>query len=163
VFKSCNYTGADGVLMLSDQRDIDTALFTAYWGEETHVVGKVTNVAISVTTAVKPFYGLGSRLPTLRVGNIAIFGSVERAYINGALLNLMLGGYANGQEKAGFQIPTFNMQLNLDSLMPEGDEVSSVLTAYGVYFDTWQLAVPEDDFLLERLTFKAQRLAVADK
>jgi hypothetical protein len=54
------------------------------------------------------------------------------------------------------------MKLILDNLMPAGDEGNSVLTVYGVIFDTWQAALPEDDFMLERLTFKARRLAITD-
>jgi hypothetical protein len=46
--------------------------------------------------------------------------------------------------------------------MPAGDEGNSVLTMYGVIFDTWQTMLPEDDFMLEKLSFKARRLAVAD-
>ncbi len=162
MYNSRNYSGTDGQLVLSDPDGIDAAAFTAYWGE-TGIVGRVTNVAIAVRTEVKPFYELGSRsAKELRAGNIAICGSVERAYINGALLKLMLGSYAESEEAAGFKIPSFNMKLILDNLMPAGDEGNSVLTVYGVIFDSWNAALPEDDFMLERLTFKARRVAITD-
>jgi hypothetical protein len=162
VFNSHTYCGTDGSLILSDPDGLDAAVFTGYWGE-TGVVGRVTNVSIAVTTEVKPFYELGSRAPKeLRTGNIAISGTVERAYINGALLKLMLGQYADSEEQAGYKIPSFNMKLILDNLMPAGDEGNSVLTLYGVIFETWQANLPEDNFMLERLSFKAKRLAVTD-
>jgi hypothetical protein len=37
-----------------------------------------------------------------------------------------------------------------------------VLTIYGAIFDSWSLRVPEDDFVLEQLTFQAKRISVAD-
>jgi len=127
------------------------------------VVGRVTNVSLAVTTDIKPFYELGSRsAKELRAGNIAISGTVERAYLNGALLKLMLGQYSDSEEAVGFTIPSFDMKLILDNLMPAGDEGNSVLTVYGVIFDTWQTLLPEDNFMLEKLSFKARRLAVAD-
>jgi hypothetical protein len=162
VFNSRNFCGTDGTLVVSDPDGLDAAVFTGYWGES-GVVGRVTNVSISVTTEVKPFYELGSRsAKELRTGNIAIAGTVERAYLNGALLKLMLGQYSASEEAAGFTIPSFNMKLILDNLLPAGDEGNSVLTVYGVIFDTWQTALPEDDFMLEKLSFKARRLAIAD-
>lgn len=161
MFNSRNYSGTDGQLVLSPDR-LDPDYFTGYWGDQ-GVVGRVTNVAIAVSTEIKPFYELGSRsAKELRAGNIAISGSVERAYINGALVKLMLGAYAENEESPGFTIPNFDMKLILDNLMPAGDDGNSVLTVYGVVFDTWQAALPEDDFMLERLTFKARRLAIAD-
>jgi hypothetical protein len=162
VFNSRNFCGTDGTLVLSDPVGLDTAVFTGYWGES-GVVGRVVNVSIAVSTEVKPFYELGSRAAKeLRAGNIAITGTVERAYLNGALLTLMLGQYATNEEAAGFTIPSFDMKLILDNLMPAGDEGNSVLTVYGVIFDSWQTALPEDDFMLEKLSFKARRIAITD-
>lgn len=162
MLNSRNFCGTDGTLVLSDPDGLDTAVFTELWGES-GVVGRVVNVSIAVTTEVKAFYELGSRsAKELRAGNITISGTVERAYLNGALLKLMLGQYAESEEAVGFRIPSFNMKLILDNLMPPGDEGNSVLTVYGVIFDTWQTALPEDDFMLEKLSFKARRLAIAD-
>jgi hypothetical protein len=55
------------------------------------------------------------------------------------------------------------MKLALDNLAPAGEEGNSILTVFGVMFDTWQVSLPEDDFMLERLTFKARRIQVEDK
>ncbi len=162
MFNSRSFCGTDGTLVLSDPVGLDPAVFTGYWGES-GIVGRVTNVSIAVSTEVKPFYELGSRsAKELRAGNIAISGTVERAYLNGALLTLMLGQYATNEEATGFTIPSFDMKVILDNLMPAGDEGNSVLTVYGVIFDSWQTALPEDDFMLEKLSFKARRLAIAD-
>jgi hypothetical protein len=162
MFNSHTYFGTDGSLVFSDQKGLDPAVFTKYYGEN-GVVGRVTGVTVSVTTAIKAWYEIGSRAAKeLRTGNIAIAGTIDRAYINGALLKLMLGQYAESEEATGFLIPTFNMKLIVDNLMPPGDPGNSILNLFGVMFDSWQVSLPEDDFMLEHLSYKARRIAVAD-
>jgi hypothetical protein len=159
-FNANTYYGTDGTLALSDVDGFDG--FASYFGEG-GAVGRVTNVTIAVTTEVKAFHELGSRAPKeLRAGNFSISGTVERAYINGAMLKVMLGDYAEKEEAAGFKIPSFNMKIILDNLKPPGDEGNSVLTVYGAIFDTWVFRLPEDDFVLDKLSFKAKRISVAD-
>lgn len=162
MFNTDTFFGTDGILTLSDPDSFDADTFAEYFGEA-GVVGRLTNVTLSVTTDVKPFYELGSRAPKdLRAGNIAINGTVERAYINGALLKLMLGQYAQDEETGIFPIPSFNMKLLLDNLKPEGDEGNNILTVFGAVFNTWQFNFPEDDFVLEKLSFKARRVTTED-
>jgi hypothetical protein len=156
------YFGTDGSLSVSDPDGLEADVFGEYFGES-GAVARVTGVALAVSTDIHTFYELGTRLPSeLRAGNISIQGSVDRAYVNGALLHLMLGPYAIGDEAPGMKVPTFNMKLILDNLRPAGDEGNSVLTVYGVIFDNWQWKLPEEDFALEKLTFKARRVAVSD-
>lgn len=155
------FAGCDGSLTLSDPDGFDA--FGDYFGED-GLVGRVTGVALQVTTEVRPFHEVGRRLPKeLRAGNIAIGGTVSRAYINGALVKLMLGAYADSDDTPGLKIPKFNMKIILDNLQPAGDAGNAILTVFGVIFDTWRFDLPEDDFVLERLSFKAQRLAIEDK
>jgi hypothetical protein len=162
MLNSYTYFGTDGSLTVSDPDGLETDAFTQYFGES-GAVARVVNVGVSVTTDVHAFYEIGQRLPSeLRAGNIAISGTVERAYVNGALLRLMLGQYAVAEETPGLKVPTFNMKLILDNLRPAGEDGNSVLTLYGVVFQSWQWNLPEADFALERLAFKARRLAVAD-
>jgi hypothetical protein len=156
------YFGTDGVLLVSDPKDFEQDSFTLLFGDSGQLA-RVTNVSVYVTTEVVAFHQLGSRAPKeLRAGNITISGTVERAYINGALMRLMLGQYAENEEVAGYAIPAFNMKLILDNLVPAGDEGNSILTLYGVMFDTWQVHLPENDFMMEKLGFKALRIAVTD-
>lgn len=149
------YFGSDGSLVVSEHPDATE--YTIYFGEN-GVVGRVMGVSVIVTTEIKAHYEIGSRAPKeLRAGNIAIAGAVERVYINGAMLKLMLGEFATIDKTAGFVIPTFTMKLILDNSLG-----SSSLDLHGVMFDTWQVHLPEDDFMLEKLTFKAKRIAVTD-
>jgi hypothetical protein len=162
VFNANVYSGADGSLALSDPEGIDAEVFGKYFGESGQV-GRVTNVSIAVTTQVRAFHEMGSHATKeLRAGNTQVSGTVERAYINGALLRLMLGKNATDEEAAPFKMPSFNMKVILDNLQPEGDPGNSVLTLYGVIFDSWQFNLPEDDFVLERASFRARRLSVSD-
>ena len=162
MFNTNVYSGADGTLTVSEADGIDADVFGKYFGESGQV-GRVTNVSISVSTQVKAFHEMGSHSTReLRAGNQVISGSVERAYINGALMRLMLGKNATDEESAPIKVPTFSLKVILDNLQPEGDPGNSVLTLYGVIFDTWNFSLPEDDFVLERLTFRARRISVAD-
>ncbi len=165
MFNTHTYHGADGVLTVSDAADFDAETLTGYF-DEAGVVGRLTNVVFRVDTEIKPFYEIGSRSPKeLRAGNISIGGTVERAYINGALLKLLLGRYvADPEPETGtFPAPTFAMTVTLDNLQPEGEEGNNVVKAIGVKFNSWQTHLPEDDFVLEKLSFKALRITVEDK
>jgi hypothetical protein len=156
------YAGTDGTLALSNPVGVEEEAWGTYFGEAGEV-GRVTNVAINVATVVRPFHELGSHMPReLRVGAVTIDGTIERAYINGAMLTLMLGKYATDEEKSALKIPSFDMKIILDNLSPEGDKGNSLLTVYGMTFDRWQFSLRFDDFVLENVGFKARRLAVTD-
>src|SRR5216683_183354 len=160
MFNTNTFYGTDGALSLSDVDGFGD--FAKYFGDS-GTVGRVTNISLAVSTEVKAFHELGLRSPReLRAGNLYISGSVERAYINGSLLKVMLGQYAEAEEAAGFKIPTFNMKIILDNVRPPGDPGTSLVTVYGVIFDNWQFSLPEDSFVLEKATFKARRIAIKD-
>lgn len=163
MLNTSTYHGVDGVLTLSDPDGVTPDVFTSYFGEG-GIVGRVTNIALSVSTVVKPFHEIGSHAPKeLRAGNISIEGTVERAFINGAFLKLMLGPYSESEEGGTpFKMPQFNMKIALDNQKPIGDEGNNILTVYGVMFDVWQFNLPEDDFVLEKAHFRARRITVED-
>jgi hypothetical protein len=162
VFNTNVYSGTDGTLTLSNPVGIEEEAWGNYFGEVAEV-GRVTNVAISVNTAIRAFHELGSHLPReLRAGSVSIEGTIDRAYINGAMLTLMLGKASSDEEKAQLKIPSFDMKIALDNLTPEGDNGNSLLTVYGVMFDRWRFTLTQDDFVLENLAFKARRVAILD-
>jgi hypothetical protein len=163
VLNTTTYFGTDGTLVISGPHDFDADAFAALLPQDGQVA-RVVNVTLALTTDIKPFHEMGARYPSeLRAGNITISGTVERAYINGALLRLMIGQYAIEPESAGLPIPSFTMKVAVDNLAPAGEDGNSILTVYGLMFDSWQVNLPEDDFMLERLTFKARRIQVQDK
>lgn len=164
MFNTKTFFGTDGIMTLSQPPNgADPSPITSYFGE-TGVVGRLKNISITIRTEIKPFHELGSRAPKeLRAGNINISGMVERAHINGAMLKLMLGEYASGEETQAFKAPKFDVRLELNNLQGKAEgEGNSILTLLGVMFDTWQFSLPEDDFVLERLTFQAHRITSED-
>src|SRR6185436_14445101 len=102
-------SGMDGELTLATPDELAAGIAGQYF-EEGNAVGRVLGVTIAVTTDLRAFHELGARETSeIRAGNVHVSGSVERAYINGALLSLMLGPYATGTETNEFRIPTFDM------------------------------------------------------
>jgi len=125
-------------------------------------IGRATGVTVQVTSDMKPFHELGQRYATeLRPGNVNITGSIGRAHVNGALLKLMLGDGAGGTRPAGaFVSPTFNLSLRVENAAFPGN--TATVTVHGVKLDSWSYDLPEDDFVLEQVTFKALWISAAD-
>ncbi|NDJ18997.1 hypothetical protein [Myxacorys almedinensis] len=126
-------------------------------------VGRATSVEVYVQTDLELFHEIGKRHPAaLRPGNINIFGKVGRAYINGALLRLLLGkGALVAREQEPYPQPSFNLLLDLKD--PAVPDTSSTLTIHGVKFENWAYSLPEDDFVMESVTFKGLFITVEDK
>jgi hypothetical protein len=125
-------------------------------------VGRATSVEVFINTELEQFHEIGKRHPAaLRPGNINISGRVGRAYINGALLRLLLGkGALVEREAEPYAQPSFNMMLNLTD--PAQPATSSTLTIHGVKFENWAYSLPEDDFVMESVTFKGMFITVED-
>lgn len=160
------FTGADATLVLAvddntvAEGKLADALLSEY--ELSSVVGELKDVRILVETEVRPYHAIGQRHASqLRTGNITVSGSAERAHINGALVKLLLGdGAASPPPNGAIVQPTFNLVLNLKN--PALPENSSKLVLYGVKFDSWKFSLPEDDFVMEEVTFQALRMTQED-
>lgn len=159
------YTGMDGAITVAvDDADsvagqAASAVADAF---ELAPIGRATDVTVRVTSAMRPFHEIGQRYATeLRPGNVNVEGTIGRAHVNGALLRLMLGDAAAGSRPQGaFVSPTFNLSLVLENPAKPGQRSS--LTVHGVKLDGWSYTMPEDDFLLEEVSFKAMWIAVED-
>lgn len=157
------FTGLDGA--------ITVAVETGVEGDAAKVVndtygltpiGRATGVTIDVLADIRPFHEMGQRYATeLRSGNVDITGTIGRAHINGALLKLMLGDGAGGTRPAGtFVSPTFNLSLRMENSAFPGN--ASTVSVHGVKLDHWSFAMPEDDFVMEQVAFKALWIGVED-
>jgi hypothetical protein len=126
-------------------------------------VGRATNVMVQVETELELFHEIGKRHPAaLRPGNINISGKIDRAYINGALLRLLLGKGAQPEREAEpYPQPSFKLMLDLKD--PAVPGTSSTVTIHGVKFENWGYDLPEDDFVMEAATFKGLFITVEDK
>ena len=126
-------------------------------------VGRATGVEVAVQTELNEYHEIGKRhAAQLRPGNIHVSGSINRAYINGALLRLLLGkGAVPEREAEPYPQPSFNLQLRVED--PATPGVASTLTVHGVKLNNWAYQLPEDDFVMESVTFKALFVTVEDQ
>lgn len=124
-------------------------------------IGRVTGVTVRVESDVKPFHELGQRIATeLRPGNVDVEGTIERAFVNGALLKLMLGDAATSRPAGTFLSPSFNLSLRLEN--PSVADETATVTVMGVKLNEWSYDLPEDDFVMESLSFRALWVKVED-
>jgi hypothetical protein len=156
------YTGADGSITLSTCLGIEGRSAQDVIDDyEMLSIGKAQDVRIEVHSEVRPFHELGSRFPTeLRSGSVAIRGSIGRAYINGAMLKLLLGQAASQRQASGWVQPAFNMSLVVQS--PDNPGVHNTLTLHDVKIENWTYSMPEGDFVLESVDFQALYISVRE-
>jgi hypothetical protein len=150
------YTGMDGAISVAVDSGVEGEAASAVADEFGMTpIGRATNVSVEVNSALRPFHEIGQRYPTeLRPGNVDVSGTIGRAHINGALLRLMLGEGGDGTRPAGaFVSPTFNLSLLHENPALPGN--SSTVTIHGVKIDSWSYEMPEDDFVMEAVSFKA--------
>ncbi len=160
------FTGTNGALMLvqgegTEGADANTILNDTY--NEVNEIGRVTNVEVCVQTNLQEFHEVGQRhAVSLQPGDIYISGTIGRAYINGALLHLLLGRGAllNNVEEPYVQ-PALEMSVVLDDPAVPGNR--AILHLNGVKFQNWAYSLPEDDFVMENVAFKALRIRVQDE
>ena len=124
-------------------------------------VGRVQSVRVEVRSDVKVFNEMGSRYPTqLRPGNVTITGTIGRAFINGALLKLLLGDAATSRPAASWTQPAFNLTLVVQN--PTQPDNPSTIQLNDVKIEDWVFDMPEDDFVMESLSFQAGYMTGAD-
>jgi len=157
------YTGADGSITLSAPQDNEGQLAQAVIeGSQLVSVGRATGVTVEVQSAVRPFHEIGQRYASeLRPGNISIRGTINRAYLNGALLKLMLGEAADSRPARSWAQPSFNITLMAENAALPG--VRSAITLHQVKLEQWGYTMPEDDFIMETASFQALYMTVADE
>jgi len=158
------YTGSNGTLTLADEDTPEGKAAKAVQDTyELQTVGRVTDVEVSVRTALEEFHEIGRRQPTsLHPGDVHISGKVGRAYMNGSLLFLLMGAGASPSNIAEPYVqPTFNMSITLNDPAVPGNSAS--LELKGVKFQNWSYLLPEEDFVMENLTFLALAIRVVDK
>jgi hypothetical protein len=159
------FTGADGSITLAPvtpgaEGEKAKGIVDSYFPNGS-AVGRAQNVRVEVRAEVRPYHEIGARFATeLRSGNVTIRGSIGRAYINGALLKLLLGDAAT-QLLGSWAQPAFN--ITLLAANAAAPDVTSTVTLQDVKFDSWVYDLPEDDFLMESVTFQARYLTVEDK
>jgi hypothetical protein len=159
------YTGANGTLVLNGGDGAEGADASAILDLPAYSifdVGRVTNVELYVETELEEFHEIGRRhAVSLHPGNIHVRGKVGHAYINGALLYLLLGrGALPNTTNEPYVQPALTMNVSMQDPAIPGKRL--LLDIYGVQFQNWSFALPEDDFVMENVSFKALRINVRD-
>ncbi len=158
------YRGSDGTISVAVGEGTEGELAGAVAEEYALTpVGRATGVTIKVENELRPFHELGQRFATeLRPGNLNVYGSIDRAYINGALLKLMLGSEAATSRPAtSFASPAFNLSVRVEN--PALPDNASTVTVMGAKIEEWNFALPEDEFVMEQVTFRALWVKVEDE
>jgi len=124
-------------------------------------IGRATGVTVKVTNDVQPFHELGQRFATeIRSGNVNVSGTIDRAYVNGGLLRLMLSDGADSRPSGTFTSPTFNLTMQLKN--PALPNNATTVTIMGVQLSDWSYQVPENEFVLEQVGFRALWVKLED-
>jgi hypothetical protein len=155
------FTGADGALLLSSpdgaEGEAAQAIIDA---NELVTVGRVQDVRIEVHSEIRAFHEIGQRYASqLRPGNVSISGTIGRAFVNGAMLGLLLGEAAQGRPGGNWVQPAFNMTVRVAN--PTTNAVNT-LTLHDVKLSNWVYQLPEDDFVLENASFQALYITTED-
>lgn len=157
------FTGADGSITLAGPQTDEGAkaqeIVDAY---QLTPIGRATDVRVEVSSEIKAFHELGQRYATeLRPGNVNVRGTIGRAFINGALLKLLLGEAATSRPAGSWVQPAFNITLLLENAARPGTR--STLTIHEAKFSSWSYGIPEDDFVMEAAAFQALYISVQDE
>jgi hypothetical protein len=157
------FRGSDATLVLAvdDSSTVEGGLANDLISEYdlSNVVGRLQNVRVNVQNELKPYHEIGKRFPTeLRPGNLNISGFAERAHINGALVRLLLGdGAKSPPPNEAIAQPSFNIVISFKN--PAVPDDSNKLVLFGVKFESWSFTLPEDDFVMESVNFRALRIS----
>ena len=121
-------------------------------------VGRVTGVTVQVSSAIRPFHEIGQRYASeLRSGNVSVSGHIDRAWLNGALLRLLLGEAADQRPRASWVHPAFNITLMAENAANPGTK--SIVTLHDVKLEQWNLSMHEDDFVMEGADYQEQNVS----
>ena len=155
------YTGADGALLLSAPQTREGEVAQAVLDQhELTAVGRVQDVRVEVTSDVRAYHEIGQRYASqLRPGNVNVRGTVGRAYVNGAMIGLMLGEAQQGRPVGNWMQPALNITLRL---VNASSQSVNTLTLHDVKLDTWVYTLPEDEFVMEKVGFQALYVTVTE-
>lgn len=154
--------GSTATLQFASRDSPAGLLGTKIFNDEYNIatVGRVTGVEIRINTELEVFHQIGTRQPIEVVpGNINISGSIDRAYMNGALMRMLLGRVAgSGENEDDIPLelqPNFNLVLTMHDPREDNATKGTRITVSAVRFDDWTFTLPEDDFVMENISFKA--------
>ena len=160
------FRGSDATLVLAvdDNSSVEGGLADGLINEYdfSNIVGRLRNVEIQVKNELRPYHEIGKRFAAeLRPGNINVYGKAERAHINGAMIKLLLGdGATSPPPNEAIAQPSFNIVLSLRN--PALPDNGTKIVVFGVKFESWNFVLPEDDFVMESVSFRGLRITTEE-
>lgn len=159
------YKGENGQLVIvpADTIDSETIIQNpAFEMADMAVVGRVKDVEVCIHTDLEEFHEIGRRHPvSLHPGNIYISGTIGRAFVNGALLTLLMGrGARQGASGEPFAQPRMVLVLNHSD--PVVTDKIATLKIYDVMFANWNYKMTDEEFVMEKVSFKALFMLTED-
>jgi hypothetical protein len=128
------FRGSDGAIMLAVDAGAEGDLAKGVIEAFSLTpVGRATNVEVRVDSDLRPFHEL----------------------------KLLLGDAAASRPAGTFLNPSFNIALRLEN--PAKPGAASTVTVHGAKLEHWSYGIPEDDFVMERVNFKALWVSVEDE
>ena len=113
----------------------------------TTVIGVAESSSVEIATGLEPYYEIGSRTPaTLAAGNQEVTGSLSKAWINTAYLNLVTGTGA---------LTSFTLVFKASTATG-----APWVYCYNCKFESGSLDIPQDGVLMEDYDFRALSVAV---
>ncbi len=76
------------------------------------------------------------------------------------MLKLLLGEASTSRPALSWAQPSFNITMMVENAA--NPDVNNNVTLHGVKLDSWNYNMPEDDFLMESISFQALYMTVAD-
>jgi hypothetical protein len=145
------FSSSDGILNLLTQNET----MQNRLANHLTTVGRVSNIEVKIESPTQVVYERGRRYTSnTNIERMEITGSINKVYINGALLKILLG--------TGEHIPKFKESHPAPIFCIEVEEKEAI-TLCNVEFQNWNPNIPEDDFVLENLSFKARSFVIGDE
>lgn len=120
----------------------DEAIRVDYTGDTPATVGKARSVSVEVTRSSETVYEIGSSDPAcIKEGRKEITGSIEHMYVSDAFYDAI--------QPERPKTPSFTLKAKI------GTTPDKTITLSGVKLESWSLDVPQDDYLVESVDYKA--------
>jgi hypothetical protein len=146
------FSSSDGILELLTQNETTQNRLANHLT----IVGRVNDIDVKIESPTQVIYERGKRYPsnTSTERGIEISGSIKRVHINGALLkSLLVTGDHNPVSEESYPGPIFCIEV----------KEKEAITLCNVEFQNWKPNIPDDDFVLENLSFKARSFVIGDE
>lgn len=113
-------------------------------------IGCAESASVDITTNIEPYYCIGSKEPAAIVeGNLEITGSISRAWVNTAYLQLLTGSGSLAEFHLCFKAGT--------------TAGAPIIYLYKCRFESGSIDIPQDGVLTEDYDFRATSIVITEE